>query len=208
MVRSASERESKPKPFATPTQEIMHYTHLPSLNHELVCLRPLEASDIDDWYDYLRLPLVYEHTSWNVQTASELAPFAWSAQEHSGSSPLRFAIARKSDNRLIGTAGFHTVSHVNQTAELAYDIHPEWWGQGIAIAVCSELVTWAHTCAATLRVQATVLETNPRSVRVLARLGFEREGLLRSYRLVRGMPGHFYMYSHIAPHASHQLSSF
>lgn len=175
----------------------MHFTHLPDLKHDLVFLRPLEASDVDDWYDYLHLPVVYEHTSWNVRAASELAPYAWSTYEHSGSSPLRFAIARKSDNRLVGTAGFHTVSHVNRTAELAYDIHPELWGQGLATAVGAELVTWAHSCANTLRVQASVLETNERSARVLARLGFAREGLLRSYRLVRGVPGDFYMYSHL-----------
>lgn len=175
----------------------MHFTHLPELTHEIVCLRALEASDIDDWYGYLRLPVVFEHTSWNVQTAGELAPSAWSAQEPSASSPLRFAIARKSDNRLVGTAGFHTVSPANRTAELAYDLTPEIWGQGIATAVSRELVIWAHTCTNTIRVQATVLESNERSARVLERLGFLREGLLHSYRLVRGVPGNFYMYSHV-----------
>jgi hypothetical protein len=69
----------------------MHFTHLPNLKHDAVCLRPLEAGDINDWFDYQRLPVVYEYTSWNVQAASELATFAWSVQEHSGSSPLRFA---------------------------------------------------------------------------------------------------------------------
>lgn len=180
----------------------MNFTRLPQLKHDVVCLRALEESDIDDWYNYLSLPAVFEHTSWNVKAESELAPYAWSAQELSASSPIRFAIALKSDNRLVGTAGFHTVSSVNQTAELAYDLVPEVWGMGIATAVCQELVTWAHTCAKTLRVQATVLESNERSVRVLDRLGFSREGLLRSYRLVRGVSGNFYMYSHIAtePH--------
>ncbi len=175
----------------------MHFTRLPELKHDIVCLRALEMSDMDDWYDYLRLPVVFEHTSWNVQTASELAPNAWCAQELSASSPVRFAIALKSDNRLVGTAGFHTVSPVNQTAELAYDLTPEMWGNGIATAVCGELVTWAHTSANSIRVQATVLESNKRSARVLDRLGFSREGLLLSYREVRGAPGNFYMYSHV-----------
>jgi ribosomal-protein-alanine N-acetyltransferase len=176
----------------------MHFTHLPQLQHDTVCLRVLEASDIDDWYNYLRLPTVFEHTSWNVLAPTELAPHAWSAQALLASSPVRFAIARKSDNRLVGTAGFHTVSPANQSAELAYDLDPEMWGQGIATAVGKELVTWAHTSAKLIRVQATVLESNQRSAQVLARVGFSREGLLRSYRLVRGWPGNFYMYSHVA----------
>jgi [ribosomal protein S5]-alanine N-acetyltransferase len=47
------------------------------------------------------------------------------------------------------------------------------------------------------RVQPTVLESNQRSVRVLERSGFEREGLLRSDRLVRGHPGNLRMYAHV-----------
>jgi hypothetical protein len=38
-----------------------------------------------------------------------------------------------------------------------------------------------------------------RSARVLARCGFEREGLLRSYRMVRGVPGDFWIYWHVVP---------
>ena len=44
---------------------------------------------------------------------------------------------------------------------------------------------------------ATALESNERSARVLERCGYQREGLLRSYRLVRGQPGNFFMYSHL-----------
>ena len=54
----------------------MHFTHLPDLTHEIVYLRAIESRDIDDWYDYLRLPVVFEHTSWNVQTATELLTYA------------------------------------------------------------------------------------------------------------------------------------
>jgi ribosomal-protein-alanine N-acetyltransferase len=43
------------------------------------------------------------------------------------------------------------------------------------------------------------LRSNERSAKVLARCGFEREGLLRSYRMVRGVPGDFWIYSYIVP---------
>jgi ribosomal-protein-alanine N-acetyltransferase len=144
------------------------------------------------------VPVVFEHTSWNLHEASELAHYAWLPEEFTPSSLLRFAIALKSSNQLVGTAGFHTVSPQNQSAEIAYDLAPEMWGKGIATAVCRELVHWAHTCASVIRVQASVLESNARSAAVLERCGFEREGLLRSYRIVRGVPGNFIMYSHVA----------
>jgi ribosomal-protein-alanine N-acetyltransferase len=60
------------------------------------------------------------------------------------------------------------------------------------------LVRWAHLDAGIIRVQATVLESNARSIATLERMLFVREGLLRSYKLVRGKPGNFYMYAHVA----------
>ena len=168
------------------------------MEHEVVFIRELLSGDIQAWYDYLCLQEVFEHTSWNVQAQSELAHYVWKPEEFTPSSLLRFAVALKSTNRLVGTAGFHTVSPQNRTAEIAYDLTPEMWGKGIATATCRELVRWAHTSADIIRVQASVLESNARSTRVLERCDFVREGLLRSYRFVRGSPGNFFMYSHVA----------
>ena len=179
----------------------MHFSSLPLLEHELVVLRPITAADIEHWFNYLTRPEVYEHTSWNVQSPSELSHYAWKPEEFTPSSLLRFAVALRSNNELAGTAGFHTVSAPNESAELAYDIAPQFWGKGIASAVCAALADWAHSSAGITRLQATVLESNARSMAVLHRCGFQREGLLRSYRKVRGKHGNFYMYAHVAPRA-------
>lgn len=176
----------------------MHFASLPQLEHELVSLRPIQSTDIETWFNYLSQSEVYEHTSWNVQEPNDLSHYVWGTEEVTASSQLRFAIALRSNSELIGTVGFHTVSPQNATAEIAYDIAPPYWGKGIARAVCTELVTWAHTAAAVIRVQATVLETNTRSAAVLEHCGFQREGLLSSYRKVRGKHGNFYMYAHIS----------
>ena len=179
----------------------MHFSSLPRFEHKLVVLRPITAADIEPWFRYLSQPEVYEHTSWNVQEAEELSHYAWKPEEFTSSSLLRFAVALRSNNELVGTAGFHTVSPQNETAEIAYDIAPPYWRKGIGSAVCSALVNWAHSAASIARVQATVLESNTRSVAVLERCGFQREGLLRSYRMVRGKRGNFYMYAHLASRA-------
>ena len=179
----------------------MQFSSLPLLEHELVVLRPISVADIEPWFNYLTKPEVYEHTSWNVQNPRELSNYAWRTEEFTPSSLLRFAVALRSNSELVGTAGFHTVSAQNETAEMAYDLAPQIWGKGVASAVCDALTEWAHSAAGIVRVQATVLESNVRSMAVLHRCGFEREGLLRSYRKVRGKHGNFYMYAHVAPRA-------
>ena len=151
------------------------------------------------WYDYLSMPEVFEHTSWDLKSADELEPYVHEPEPRTAASRLRLAIALRQTGQLVGTVGFHTVSAENRSAEIAYDLSPTVWGNGIATYVCGLAVGWAHSSAGVIRVQATVLESNVQSVAVLQRCGFAREGVLRSYRMVRGVPGNFSMYSHVVP---------
>lgn len=175
----------------------MRFNALPELAHDEVSLRPIVEADLPVWFDYLSKPSVFEPTSWNVSAASDLAPYLWAPGSITGASMLRLAIASRATGALVGTAGFHTVSPQNRSAVIAFDLSPEVWGRGIATAVCRTLVEWAHDEVGLLRVQATALESNARSMAVLERCGFVREGLLRSYRMVRGVPGDFWMFGHV-----------
>jgi [ribosomal protein S5]-alanine N-acetyltransferase len=175
----------------------MHYADGPISNHPLVSYRPLARSDAEAWYAYLRLPEVFEHTSWNLRSVDDLAPLFDLYDSKDPESPVRFAILSKDSRALIGTFGFHTVSSINRTAELAFDLSPSIWGKGIAKAMCQSATTWAFTSCGLVRVQATVLETNQRSIHTLEKSGFQREGYLRSFRQVRGRSGNFWMYSRV-----------
>jgi [ribosomal protein S5]-alanine N-acetyltransferase len=176
----------------------MKFSQLPESEHASVLVRPIATEDIEHWYAYLSVPSSVAHTSWNLHSAEELLPYVWGAEPLTPSLRLRLAIADRETNRLVGTVGFHTVSPENLSAEIAYDLAPFARGKGIASYACSLLVGWAHAHVGLVRVQATVLESNDRSMAVLHRCGFEREGLLRSYRVIRGRTGDFYMYSHVA----------
>jgi [ribosomal protein S5]-alanine N-acetyltransferase len=174
------------------------FTAWPDFAHPLAMLRELRADDLERWFAILSQPIVYEHTSWNVSTPADLRHYVDGQAAPTPSSAVRFAIVRRDGGELIGSAGFHTVSSQNRTAELAYDLAPEVWGQGIARAACESLTRWAFEPMGLLRVQATTLISNTRSQRVLDACGFEREGLLRRYRMVRGRPGDFWMYARLS----------
>lgn len=69
---------------------------------------------------------------------------------------------------------------------MAYDLSPAVWGRGIATAACASLLEWGGRChIGRPRIQATVLPEKARSIPALERVGFQREGLLRSYRKAR-----------------------
>jgi [ribosomal protein S5]-alanine N-acetyltransferase len=180
----------------------MLFTQRPVLQHPQAVLRALREADLPCWLAALRSPAVFEHTSWNLpaddaDALARLAVYVWDEAQFTSSSLLRFAIADRETDRFLGTAGFHTVQPDHRSAELAYDLCPEAWGRGLASAAARSLTDWAHTHVGLVRVQATVMDSNTRSLQVLARCGFEREGLLRSYRQARGVARDFWMHSHL-----------
>ena len=172
----------------------MRYTIAPIPVLDGLALRPIELSDIPEWYKYLALPNVVEHTSWNLKSADDLRPLIEGYNSDDTSSAIRFAI-QESDGTFIGTIGFHTISAVNRTAEVAFDLHPSRWGQGIAASCCRAAIVWGFSERKFLRIQATALDTNASSIRLLERCGFAFEGKLRNYRIVRGAPRDFNLYA-------------
>ncbi len=172
---------------------------MPLFDTALVYARPIRLADVPAWYSYLSIPSATEHTSWNLSSESDLEKLVMTHLENEPESPIRFAIIDKASDSLVGTIGFHTLSSANRSAELAYDIHPAFWGKGIATDVCKWIVSWGYSVRGFSRIQACVLDTNVASARVLEKCGFSQEGKLRNLRIVRGVPRDFFLYSITPP---------
>lgn len=178
----------------------MRCTDPPLVPEAPVRLAPITRADAAEWFAYLSLPGVVEHTSWDLSSgASEIEKLIDWYDCAEPASAIRFAVRSREGDRLVGTLGFHSISLVHRTAELAYDVAPASWGHGLATACVRAIVPWGFAARGYERIQATVLDTNAASIRVLEKTGFDREGLLRRYRQVRGAPRDFWMYARLAP---------
>jgi len=175
----------------------MRIVAVPYLPVEGLVLRPLEQSDAEAWYEYVAMPNVVSETTWNLQSVDDIRPLITWYNSEEPASGIRFAISSLATGRLVGTIGFHTISLPNRTAELAYDIHPDYWRRGIGSACCSAVTAWGLSERAYVRVQALTLVTNVPSVRLLEKCGFAREGTLRSYRIVGGEPRDFHVFARL-----------
>ncbi|MDN2709464.1 GNAT family protein [Janthinobacterium sp. SUN118] len=176
----------------------MQAADLPMSDHPLVTFRHLVRDDARAWHAYLDDPAVIEHTSWDLRSIDDLLPNFDGYESADPCSPVRLAVVLREGGQLVGTIGFNAVSPQHRTAEIAYDLAPAIWGQGVATAIVASLVDWGFRRLGFLRIQATVLESNSRSLRVLERCDFAREGYLRSYRQIRGRSGNFWLYARIA----------
>jgi|SRR5262252_1954596 len=160
-------------------------------------VRPIRLDDAASWASYVCLPEVRQHTSSTATTVEEVGAEIQRTLAGEPNAPIRFALLPAGSNAIVATVGFHTISAVFGTAEIAYDVAPSHWGVGIATAACRAATLWGFEVKSWHRVQATTVLPNIRSQRVLERCGFKREGLLRNFRLVRGEPTDYWLYSAI-----------
>ncbi len=173
----------------------MRTTTFPVLENANLTLRPLILDDLAQWYGYLSIPHVLEQTSWQLNSFEDLQRAFDSYNFEDAASSARFAIMERKTQVLVGTVGFHTISQMHRSAEIAYDFHPDYWGRGLATECCKSAADWAIRECGYVRVQATTLDSNTASARVLQKCGFELEGKLRNFRMVRGTPRDFWLYS-------------
>jgi RimJ/RimL family protein N-acetyltransferase len=158
-------------------------------------VRPICLDDAPAWASYVCLPEVKQHTSMTATTVDDVRAEIARTLTGLANAPIRFVLMPEGSEAIVGTVGFHTISVDFGTAEVAYDIAPSHWGRGIAAAACRSACLWGFETYGWHRIQATTVLSNLASQRVLDKVGFKREGLLRNFRLVRGQPADYWMYS-------------
>ncbi|HEY0502764.1 MAG TPA: GNAT family protein [Lysobacter sp.] len=75
-----------------------------------------------------------------------------------------------------------------QSAELGYWLGHAHWGRGLMTRVVGAYVPWLMRGRSLYRLQATVLDINPASARVLLKNGFVEEGTARRAVVKSGQP--------------------
>ena len=73
-----------------------------------------------------------------------------------------------------------------EEGELWYLLQPPRWGRGLVAEAARALVDHGFQQLALHRIRARCLPENPASARVLEKLGFRREGLLRQNLRIHG----------------------
>jgi len=97
-----------------------------------------------------------------------------------GGHGLGFAVADAATDAVLGACDMR-FPHPG-IGEIGYLLAPAARGRGTMTRAVRLAVAWGFDALGLVRVQAFVSPDNARSVQLLERLGFAREGLLRSYR--------------------------
>lgn len=164
-------------------------------------MRECMFSDQEEYYSMMSDPRVVKFLSENDAVASVEEARAeiqfWAGLFYRKQS-IFWAVANSAD-KLIGTIGYNSWSNESGRAEIAYDFHPDYWGRGIASKCVGAVIDFSFKEMGLYRVEARSMQGNSASHKLLERLGFKREGLLRGYRIIRGVREDIVLHSLVQP---------
>jgi ribosomal-protein-alanine N-acetyltransferase len=93
---------------------------------------------------------------------------------------IRWGIALKGNNNIIGTIGFNNFTN-NHRANIGYDLQTEYWNKGYVTEALKTIIDFGFNQLKINRIEAEVMIGNLASERILDKLGFAKEGVLRQW---------------------------
>lgn len=96
---------------------------------------------------------------------------------HLEDSGCRWGVFHKEDKRLIGTAGYHYLRKGEDCfiAEVGFDLASQYWGKGYMTESMNEVLYFGFGEMGLTKIDATVEQGNEKSIKLMEKLGFNRD---------------------------------
>jgi RimJ/RimL family protein N-acetyltransferase len=159
----------------------MDWTRLPTIDANRISLRWISNQDVDALYDIFSDPEVMRYWSTPPLPDRDAAVDLMNEIQEGfrQQTLLKWGIARRTDDALIGTTTLYNLDFSNRRAEMGYALGREHWGQGYMAEALQALLAYCFEVLDLRRIEADVDPRNAPSIQTLERLGFQREGFLR-----------------------------
>ncbi|MFO0553330.1 MAG: GNAT family N-acetyltransferase [Polyangiaceae bacterium] len=99
---------------------------------------------------------------------------------------FHFGVVERGRDRIVGHGTLFAFHEPSARAEVGYSVLRARWGEGLGTATVDALARLAFEGAELRRLEADVDPRNVASLRVLAKVGFEREGFARERWILNG----------------------
>lgn len=161
---------------------------VPVLETARLRLRPYRAGDVEAIFALYSDPRVMRYWSfppWQERAQAQAYLQRALAGMDAGEI-FPWAIAERRSDRLIGALTLFSLHLEQRRAEIGYSLAPEYQGRGLAAEALRCGLDHAFNSLGLVRVEADIDPRNESSWRLLERIGFQREGLLRKRWRVNG----------------------
>jgi len=150
---------------------------VPRIQTPRLTLRGLGEDDIPFLFEHFGKNEINEYSSDdNVKSLEEAKELY---VKYIAPTANRFRLGLVLEGELIGTVGFYGIEYGDGRAIVGADLMKEYGGRGFMTEALQTLVDYGFEHMKLNRIEATSDPGNLRSIRLMERCGFRREGLLR-----------------------------
>lgn len=177
----------------------------PLLRGKRVLLRLPARGDYQEWAE-LRARSRHFLEPWEPRwAADELERPAWRQRlgryrdDYAQGAAVPLFLFETDGGRLVGGITLGNIRQgVSQSGQIGYWVGEPFAGKGLMQEGLRLVIGHAFDALRLHRIEAACIPDNARSIRVLEKAGFRREGLLRSYLRINGVWQDHYLYALIA----------
>ncbi|HEY7754387.1 MAG TPA: GNAT family N-acetyltransferase [Steroidobacteraceae bacterium] len=154
---------------------------LPTIDAPRVRLRWLTEKDVDALFAVFSDPVMMRFWATPpMKERAEAEKYLQSIREgFAGRTLYQWGVERKEDGRVIGSCTLFKLDATNGRCEIGYGLGSAYWKMGYMSEALPAVIQFAFDRLRMRRIEADVDPRNENSLRILGRLGFQREGLLR-----------------------------
>ncbi|WP_339228413.1 GNAT family protein [Oceanobacillus sp. FSL K6-2867] len=170
---------------------------LPTIETERLILRKVTKQDAKDMYAYCSDPAVTKFVTWDThRSLSDTEAFVeFILTNYKKKDIAPWGMEHKKTGKVIGTIDLASWKPQHQSAEIAYCIHQDFWGEGLTTEAAKAILAFGFTNMDLVRIQARCLVANIGSERVMEKIGMSFEGIIRKGMLVKGRHEDLKLYS-------------
>lgn len=154
-----------------------------NIETERLLLRPITLADAEDMFEYAQDEETTRYVFIKHQTLLDTKQVI---ANYFMASPLgKYGIEWKEHGKLIGAIDLRIVEG-DDTAEIGYVLNPKYWGNGIMPEAGEALLRLGFEEMDLVRIFAYHNADNPKSGRVMEKLGMKEEGFVRNAKRMKG----------------------
>ncbi|MBT2639536.1 MULTISPECIES: GNAT family protein [unclassified Bacillus (in: firmicutes)] len=157
-----------------------------TLEGNTVNLMPMESSQLDGLWGAGQDQSIWEFTSSKVRNKDEMEKVIEAAMaERKKGTQIPFTVLNKKIGKIVGSSRFLDISEPHRSLEIGWTWYsPEYWRTSVNTETKMLMLQYAFEEMGVNRVQFCTDSRNVRSQTAIARLGAQKEGVLRKHRII------------------------
>ena len=164
------------------------FTDFPKWKTERFIIRKAVEIDCHDIFELYSDERVVKYMPFTTFTSIEDAinELNWYDKIFKEQTGLRWVIEEVESKKVIGTCGFLNYERAHNRIEIGYDLNPSYWGKGVMKEALNCIIHFAFVTMNINKIEAKVEPENKSSIKLLEKLNFSKEGVLRQHEFENG----------------------